>query len=223
MTDPAADALVGDFLDVLQDELAAVPAERRRELTAEIAGHIAQARAELPDGGDADEVALLLDRIGDPADIARDARDEDEHEAPPQQRRGGWIEGLALVLLPLGGLVIPVIGWFAGVVLLWASNAWTTREKLVGTFVIPGGYSFLLAGTLLVTAGPGGSCSQELSPVGEPIGSEVCTDTGGGVGPVVEVLLLVLLVVLLVAPIASALFLGLRLRRRNRIPTLVGA
>jgi hypothetical protein len=31
------------------------------------------------------------------------------------------------------------VGWLAGVVMLWNSAVWTTRQKLLGTLVVPGG------------------------------------------------------------------------------------
>ena len=49
------------------------------------------------------------------------------------------IEVLAVLLLLIGGVVIPVLGWLVGLVLLWASSAWTTERKLLGTLVLPGG------------------------------------------------------------------------------------
>jgi hypothetical protein len=45
----------------------------------------------------------------------------------------------ALVLLLIGGIVLPVLGWIIGVILLWRSATWSSREKLLGTFVVPGG------------------------------------------------------------------------------------
>jgi hypothetical protein len=45
---------------------------------------------------------------------------------------------IALVLL-----VIPFLGWVVGVVLVWLSRLWTTRDKLIGTL---GGMSWVLAG-----------------------------------------------------------------------------
>jgi hypothetical protein len=51
----------------------------------------------------------------------------------------GTVEWAAIGLLLVGGFVIPVAGWMLGVALLWISRAWTVREKLVGTFVLPGG------------------------------------------------------------------------------------
>ena len=40
-------------------------------------------------------------------------------------------------------LVIPFLGWVAGVVLVWVSRRWTTRDKLIGTL---GGLSWVLGG-----------------------------------------------------------------------------
>src|SRR5215467_5982217 len=49
--------------------------------------------------------------------------------APP---RAGWREVLAIA-----GLVSI---WPIGAVLLWTSRVWSTRAKLIGTLVPPGGY-----------------------------------------------------------------------------------
>ncbi len=46
------------------------------------------------------------------------------------ERRIGAVEVLALVLTP--------IAWPLGVIMLWLSPAWTTRDKLIGTFLPPG-------------------------------------------------------------------------------------
>jgi hypothetical protein len=48
-------------------------------------------------------------------------------------------EVATLVLLPIGGIVVPVLGWFVGVALLWTSERWSVRDKLLGTLVVPGG------------------------------------------------------------------------------------
>lgn len=42
-----------------------------------------------------------------------------------------------VLLLILGGFVVPVVGWFAGVVMLWAGTAWSAGEKWLGTLVWP--------------------------------------------------------------------------------------
>ena len=48
--------------------------------------------------------------------------------------------------------------WLVGVVLLWISSAWTRREKVIGTLVIPGGLAlpmFLLAVTVWAPSSDG--------------------------------------------------------------------
>ena len=69
----SADRLVEDYLDRLERDLADFPSARRRELVQEISEHIAEARAGLETESEA-EIRNLLDRMGDPADIAAEAR-----------------------------------------------------------------------------------------------------------------------------------------------------
>jgi hypothetical protein len=103
-----------------------------------------------------------------------------------EEPRSSWREVAALVLLPFGGVIVPVAGWFAGVFFLWVSDAWTRGEKLLGTLVVPGG---LLLPLLLLTLGFSAS--------------------GGS-----NVLVIVLSAALLAATLATLLFLALRLRPR---------
>ena len=132
--------------------------------------------------------------------------------SPTAPRR--WMEILALILLLIGGIVLPVVGWFVGVVLLWVSDAWTTREKLVGTFVIPGGLATpLLLGGLAVTAE---SCSTEFDPM---TGAEISSSCTGGSFQAADVLGPVLAVVLLLAPVFTTIFLARRLRRPGYQPS----
>jgi hypothetical protein len=42
-------------------------------------------------------------------------------------------------MLSIGGVIVPVLGWVVGVVLLWGSDLWSRREKLLGTLVVPSG------------------------------------------------------------------------------------
>lgn len=78
----------------------------------------------------------------------------------PLERRSaaaGWLEWIVVFLLPLGGFVVPVLGWLVGAGLLWCSRVWTTREKLIGTLVVPGGLGSLPLVALL--ASTQGACS----------------------------------------------------------------
>jgi hypothetical protein len=183
------DALIVRYLQDLGGELRDLPANRRQELLDEVGEHIAAARAALDPETEAG-VRTVLERLGDPADIAAEARERFGVQRPPARPATPWLEVIALVLL-----VIPFVGWVVGAVLVWLSRLWTTRDKLIGTL---GGLSWIVAGlgTLSISAqGPRAVGSS--APVGP-------TEAG-----LLEVILFVLPFVL---PIAAAIYLGVRLR-----------
>ena len=72
-----ADKLVERYLKHLEIELDDLPRDRRREIVDEIAGHIAEARTALAHESEAG-VRNILEGLGDPADIAADARERFE-------------------------------------------------------------------------------------------------------------------------------------------------
>ena len=192
------DALIARYLQDLESQLGDLPANRRQELLDEVHAHIAAARADLDLETEAD-VRTMLERLGDPADIAAEARDRAGVPAGPARPARPWLEIATVVLL-----VIPFLGWILGAVLVWLSRLWTTRDKLIGTVA---GLSWLLGGlgTVMVSAG---------GPVGQP-GVDVGTT---GSNP----LELILVVAPLVLPVAAAIYLGLRLRRRAGAPAATG-
>ena len=160
------DDRVAIYLAQLQDELRNVDAGVRDRVVADIARRIAAARE---DGGD---VCAILADVGDPLDIAANVR---EHHGV--RTRSRWREIAAIVLLLLGGVVIPVAGWFAGLYFLWSSPVWTVRTKLTATFCIPGGalvplllvgrhpaFGFLLLLPAATTAGLTVSLARAESP-----------------------------------------------------------
>lgn len=60
-------------------------------------------------------------------------------EPAPEPRAATEVYDVLTVLtLLLGGFLVPVVGWLAGVVLLWASPRWTAGQKWLGTLVWPG-------------------------------------------------------------------------------------
>ncbi|ACU72716.1 hypothetical protein Caci_3815 [Catenulispora acidiphila DSM 44928] len=59
---------------------------------------------------------------------------------------------IGAVALLLGGFLLAGFGWLLGVILLWTSPRWNVREKLVGTFVLPGGLGFLLLALMTPTS-----------------------------------------------------------------------
>jgi len=186
-----ADALILRYLQDLESQLGDLPANRRQELLDEVSAHIAAARADLEPESEAG-VRTMLERLGDPADIAAEARDRAGVPAGPARPARPWLEIATVVLL-----VIPFLGWVLGAVLVWLSRLWTTRDKLVGTV---GGLSWVLAGlgTISISAGS--------RPVGSP------APLGPSETNLLEVALFVLPFVL---PVVAAVYLGFRLRSRT--------
>jgi predicted permease len=162
----------------------------------EISEHIAEARADLESENEA-AIRTLLDRLGDPEDIAAEARER----LGIRPKGSGW-DVVALIMLLVGGVILPVIGWIIGVVLLWVSETWTTREKLVGTLVVPGGLALPIFIGLTATSSE--LCS---SYNGQP---EVCE---GGRSLAASILVISGMIVLFLAPIVTTAFLA---RRRSR-------
>jgi hypothetical protein len=186
MTETHADQIIDGYLKRLDSELSTFPPSRRKELTGQIAEHIAQARQELPEETDAD-LLTILDRLGEPDEIAAEARASlDLPTAKP-----GPIEILALLLIGAGGVVLPIlpVGWVLGTALVWRSKAWTSRQKHRGAYVP------LVAGLAILLV------------------SAIAT---GMLGPNVflEVYFLGLVVANLLIPLGTAVYLGSRIGRR---------
>lgn len=139
----------------------------------------------------------MLERVGDPTEIAAEAR----QRFGIQRTKPGVRETLTLILLLLGGLLY-IVGWVVGAILLATSNVWTSREKVIGLLVVPGG---LLPAVLFFTL-PGQVCSVTTT------GDRVVEQCSGGLMPVW--LAWVLLAFLVIAPIWTAFFLASRMKRR---------
>jgi hypothetical protein len=162
-------------------------------------------------------VRNILDGLGDPAEIGADARDRSDVPAPPATvpTKAGALEIGALVMLLAGGLIFPVVGWLIGVALLWASNAWNVRDKLIGTLVWPGGIGLPLAGFFLFSAGGGsGHCIGDVFDAGGQPSPVQCTDDSG-----TPYLAITAATILIVMPIFTTAYLAYRLRRHTASAT----
>jgi uncharacterized membrane protein len=204
MTAPRADEIVAGYLSRLEAALAPVPDARRLELLDEVREHIAEARAELSDETDAD-LMNILDRLGDPADVAAAeiGRAEMPVPAPPKSRA-----------LEIAAIVLLLLFWPVGVVLLWMSDAWTKRDKLIGTLVPPGGYlGILILGPVLALGTFAPLCQTVSDETGRVI-SSTCPSGAAQTG--INIGLVLLLVFYLGGPILSAVYLAMRLRRTSR-------
>lgn len=191
MTDSTLHPLAADYLKRLRNAARSLPRGRRDDLLADIESHLAESAAL---GASEADVRTALDRLGDPDQIVAA-----EQDGEPGQRRGP-LEWGAIILLLVGGVVIPVIGWIVGVLLLWISQVWTTREKSIGTLVVPGG---LLPGVVLFLRDL--AFSAETCHTG-PNGT-ICT---GGPSTLHVVLTISVLIAFLVIPFVTAVHLARR-------------
>jgi hypothetical protein len=196
------DRLIRDYMRRLGDASRGLPRGERRELRAQIEEHL---RAALPADPSELEVREVLERLGDPEEIVA------EQYGHMPLRRGIGAQAVAAVVLLLVGGFLAGVGWIVGVVLLWTSAVWTTREKLVGTLVIPGGlFASLIISTTQI-AGGGDCFGGTLRSNGRLVKTfSSCT---GGFSTSHEVLAVALLAAVVLAPIASAVFLVRRAQR----------
>jgi hypothetical protein len=193
MTIDTQHPLAADYLKRLRRAARRLPPGRRAELLAEIEAHLAEAldpRATDP------EARNVLDRLGTPAAIVGA---EQPGVVVTRADPRGTREWLAVALLLFGGFFAG-FGWLAGAILLWSSRAWTAREKLIGTLLVPGGLAtpFVILGT----ASGGGSCTR----IGN--GPRHCTgETSSS-----DIIWLVVVAVLVLASIGGSMYLARRAR-----------
>ena len=188
------DQLTRDYLRLLDRRLASLPGPRRRQIRDEVRAHIEEGcRPLAPD--DEAGVRQLLEQLGDPEEIAR--------EAGADLHRRTWPEALVPVLLLFGGFLF-VVGWLVGAAILWASPVWRLRDKLMGTLILP--FGLLGVEYVLIGTTPFRTACTSYGPVG---GRMITHCTGG----LPEPLVVVALFILIVAPFLVAIHLD-RVRRR---------
>jgi hypothetical protein len=194
MTTDTLHPLAADYLRRLRRAGRGLPPGRLRELLAEVEGHLSEAID--PSASDA-EALTVLDKLGEPeAIIAAETPQPDE--LPEHRATRRWA---AIILLLLGGFIFG-IGWFVGLILLWSSRVWTTRDKWIGTLVIPGG---LATGVLIGLIAIGAPTKKLCRAING--GVPHCTNAAGQSTGILGVAVFALLVL---APIATAIYLARR-------------
>jgi hypothetical protein len=194
MTTDTLHPLAAEYLERLRRAGRGLPPGRLRELLTEIEGHLSEAID--PSASDA-QALTVLDKLGEPEAIIA-------AETPPLDElpdRRGAREWAAIILLLFGGFIF-VFGWFAGLILLWSSRAWTTRDKWIGTLVVPGGLATsALIGLIAIGAPPKKLCHAIAG------GVQHCTNASGQSTTVLGVAVFAFLVL---APIATSVYLARR-------------
>jgi hypothetical protein len=191
MTTSTMHPLAADYLDRLEHAARRLPPGERRELVEDISAHLAEAT----NAGMSDAEALtVLERLGDPEDIV-------EAQLPDEPYRGdrrGTHEWAAIFLLLFGGFLF-FVGWIAGLILLWSSRAWNTRDKLIGTLIVPGGLATVLPLMFLV------GTTQECTRLNGVL--QHCTP---GPSTIHQILSIALLAFLVLGPICTSVYLARR-------------
>lgn len=129
MTHSDAGRLREAYLDRLDVALYEVPHRVATEIRAGIAEEL--------EGLDAERMSARIEQFGDPAVIAREAQAEPALHvtaAPPAKEPLPRARGFAVassLVLSFGGLVVPIVGWFVGVVMVLMSALWHRWEKAV--------------------------------------------------------------------------------------------
>ncbi len=182
-----------------------LPQERRDELVAEIEGYLAEA---IPANASDDEALTVLERLGAPGEII----EAEQSPLPAPTDRRSWREWAAVVLLPLGGFALGV-GWLVGLVLLWSSRLWTTRDKVIGTLIVPGGIATVLL--VVVVTATKRHCTGFTTAVGHT--NLQCTPSGGPSAGT-SALEIALLAFVLIGPIVTAVYLARRARSGSAAP-----
>lgn len=198
--------IINDYLARLERASTDIPRVQRAELLQDIRDHIEESRTTLPDQSDA-ALLSMLDRIGDPAALAQDERERLGIQ-PTRASHAGILE--------IGALVLMLLFWLVGIVLLWASNAWNTRDKWIGTLLPPGGYfTVLFVGFGSFAARTERGCSSGSNFVNghrvtySPCGPSTPTWEGVLFGPAGIVILLL--------PLLTTIYLGIQLRRATAL------
>jgi uncharacterized membrane protein len=160
------DELVRDYLGRLEAASWPLPPDRRAELGGEVREHIETALAE---AGRRDDVTVrnVLERLGRPEEIvATEAEaepvatrwaDDPARGVPVPTRFWGGLEIAAILLLTIGIFALPLFGPAIGLVLVWLSRVWTTREKAIATVIV---IIVFVAPVLLLTLGGQGTLEQ---------------------------------------------------------------
>ena len=162
-----SDRFVAEYLNDLRSALQSVNPSSAKEFTAEIQQHIAEGRANLTPG---DEVALrnLLERIGSPTALASElAETTPPRTVSAMDRATPW-------LILLGGFAFG-FGWLIGLYGLWSSTTWRVWDKLLGTFIWPGG---LLATFYLFGAASSSTTCTGVQNVGQAKATMTCVNHG---------------------------------------------
>jgi hypothetical protein len=158
-TNPWAQAYLTD----LDRAAATLPPDRQAELHEQIAAHLA---VELH-GADDEHARGVLTRLGDPADLVAEAA-ADLHPVGVRAPAPSGAEIVALVLMGIGGIVLPLIAPAVGVIVMRSDPRWTRRQVRVAWGILTGGLvaAMVLLGLATIPNAPAWAVAASLLLLG---------------------------------------------------------
>lgn len=142
------------YLAELEQAAATLPAERRSELLAQVRDHLDR---ELAANDDSEHAKAVVSRLGDPYDLVAEAIiDVPTPTAKPQSTAS---EIVAILLLGLGGFVLPLIAPLVGVLLMLTTPRWTRSQVRKTGLIVGVGFLALISLFVLALIGSGSSAS----------------------------------------------------------------
>lgn len=154
MTDQAPQ-VVRNYLAQLDAALEGVPADLANDVRSGIEEELSRL--------DAATASVRIEELGDPVFIAAEVRDAVgpvpatatvDTPKPLTATRGFAI--VAALLVAIGGIVVPFVGWVLGIVWMWMSPVWRRWEKWVATLAGPAAIALTFLVGLVGTAFEGG-------------------------------------------------------------------
>jgi uncharacterized membrane protein len=221
MNDKEQQKIVNKYLQQLARELDDVPADTRRELLEDIRGHIDEAWT-AAETHDRQTLQAILDRLGSPEALAAEERERLGLPKPTSMGPGA---------LEVAAVLLTALVWPIGLLLAWLSDRWTTRDKVIATLIPVIGLamlftvSFAAFATFTTTTGPREVITSTTNAITGEVQEEhqvtPASSTGGSNTFLSVLAQAIALYGLFGAPLTSAIFLALRIRRGSRLTVMV--
>ncbi len=233
MQDGRLHQLIHDYLDRVSERLIDLPDSERQEILEDLRSHIEESVGDLQAASET-EVRNVLDRLGDPEDVAQEARGRMPDARPGPTSGPVYDRSGTPGALEVAAIILTALFWPIGVLLAWISERWKTRDKVIATavpFVTTMLFVIVAVGGLVVFQTGGSTVSvvsdqvQEAvpaqpsdgepgtAPAPEPRSPQIseATDSGSPLGRMAAVV--GFLVGIVGGPFFSAVFLAIRMQR----------
>ncbi|MDI3339366.1 MAG: hypothetical protein QJR03_02420 [Sphaerobacter sp.] len=154
--------LIARYLTEVEAELADLPPAQRREILEDLQQHVEDALA-VAGARDEATVRTVLDRLGPPDELAREARER--LGLPPAAAAARQGPGL----LEYAAVVLTALFWPVGILLAWLSPWWHTRDKVIATLIGFLGLVLLVGGLMAVRVSSVDAVRVDDVPMPQPV------------------------------------------------------